>query len=143
MWKCSVVCLLLVTLNTFGANANIIPKSKAQMVIESIPEEDRADFIMFHLAKGVNELHRTDVQFFAAIDSDHYDRDSQSHDFHQNDDEFKNVDVPDDFSRNLVYWVEDNMASFNRRPARRDEGSVCYPSGCVDPGDIGQVCCPF
>lgn len=56
---------------------------------------------------------------------------------------FQDIEVPDEFSKNLVYWVEDNMATFNRRPARRDEGSVCYPSGCVDPGDIGQVCCPF
>lgn len=48
---------------------------------------DRADFIMFHLAKGVDELHRTDVQFFAAIESDHYDR--QSLDFYQNDEKFK------------------------------------------------------
>lgn len=23
------------------------------------------------------------------------------------------------------------------------EGIVCFPSGCVDPGDPGWVCCPF
>lgn len=41
MWKCSVVCLLLLALNTFGANASVIPKSKAQIMIESIPEEGK------------------------------------------------------------------------------------------------------
>lgn len=21
--------------------------------------------------------------------------------------------------------------------------SICFPTGCVDPGDVGSLCCPF
>lgn len=57
----------------------------------------------------------------------------------------QDTEVPEDFCLKLLQWYENNMNQFQHRPFHRRRGrvTVCDPNGCVDPGDIGNVCCPF
>jgi hypothetical protein len=55
------------------------------------------------------------------------------------------VEQPENFTTNLFLWVKDNF------DINDDEvyqfvtyGQICFPSGkCVDPDDVGAICCPF
>lgn len=63
--------------------------------------------------------------------------------------------VPKTFSLDLLEWTERDVVSGNIGSAKEMGRSrsmaafsdinsgICFPSGCVDPGDIGQICCPF
>lgn len=63
--------------------------------------------------------------------------------------------VPDSFGVDLLEWTERDFILGKNvseiRMSRLNDHSrsiaplsvVCFPSGCVDPSDIGQICCPF
>lgn len=60
--------------------------------------------------------------------------------------------TPEDFSTNLLDWTENELVPIKNGHVTVILGStgvfggemeVCFPSGCVDPNDAGQLCCPF
>lgn len=59
----------------------------------------------------------------------------------------QNLTVPKNFGRNLLSWTESLVSVQTLRMRSNDPWfdllKVCFPSGCVDPGDIGSTCCPF
>lgn len=63
--------------------------------------------------------------------------------------------VPKSFSVDLLEWTErdfilgrnDSEIHTTRLHASSrkiaPDSVICFPSLCVDPNDIGQICCPF
>jgi len=111
-------------------------KTPGTQLIESIPMEDRADFILYHLSEALNAYSiqpKIEVRLprEADIPIEKYLK-------------FKNMTTYDEFSKNLLSWTKvvlgtNNVGVHEFVMTKR----ACPPWGCFDPNDIGQMCCPF
>lgn len=69
---------------------------------------------------------------------------------------FQSIPTPPKFSTNLLDWTELELVpfknghindsvlpSFKGTAGTAEIMNVCFPNGCVDPNDAGELCCPF
>lgn len=66
---------------------------------------------------------------------------------------FQRIATPPNFSANLLDWTELELVPIKNGLKRNsfvlggeivaEVQNVCFPNGCVDPNDAGQLCCPF
>ncbi|XP_055377026.1 uncharacterized protein LOC129609153 [Condylostylus longicornis] len=115
---------------------NLEIKTPGQKLIHSIPKEDRAHFIVYHLAEELNNCSiRSRTQIVLPNDVGiPYDKYL----------EFKNITTYDNFSKDLLDWTKIILATDNTGINKFVRTRSACPSwGCFDPNDIGQMCCPF
>ncbi|XP_058464920.1 uncharacterized protein LOC131438726 [Malaya genurostris] len=92
------------------------PQSSAQKYFDSIPESDRDLVIRYQLEKAIEQ---------------HIE---------------KLYPAPKNFAANLLNYVEKTygLSDPEVEKSLRDGTVVCTPEGqCFNPGDVGQVCCPW
>lgn len=55
------------------------------------------------------------------------------------------MNVPKSFSISMLSWVKDTYGMTDEDVAEFvSHNNICLPNGtCFNPGDVGQVCCPF
>ncbi|XP_058461076.1 uncharacterized protein LOC131436389 [Malaya genurostris] len=106
-------------------------KSAAQKYFDAVAPEDHERFIKYHLDKGLEQR----IPHHVSTTPDDFDFI-----------EFQgSVRQPENFSVNLLNHFKSVFGLTDRDVYNYvSRNVVCTPQGqCFNPGDIGQICCPF
>uniref|UniRef100_A0A336MIA0 CSON000354 protein n=1 Tax=Culicoides sonorensis TaxID=179676 RepID=A0A336MIA0_CULSO len=102
--------------------------------INDIPQKDRKGFVKYCIATVLKQKYENKVIKAMLLNGSNKD-DSMR---------YEQMSVPFELANLLYEFVQTNYELTDDELLRYiTYGPICYPSGCVDPGDIGSLCCPF
>jgi len=100
--------------------------TNAQAFFDSIDPQDRDNFIVYYLRKGLM------ASFPKPFEPQEYSM-------------FDDLEEPEDFSSDLLGWVKDKYALEDWQVVvLAFDYVICFSDGkCISPSDVGSNCCPF
>ncbi|XP_037906813.1 uncharacterized protein LOC119648965 [Hermetia illucens] len=130
---------LITTLVFCACSYLILAESRrpGQDFIDKVDDEDKGDFIRFHLARAVNKYgnlqNKINIRSDTDIPQDKYD-------------DFMEATPPKDFHKNLYDWARNDLNLTDPMITNLVTVTVvCYTDSdvCYNPNDVGSLCCPF
>ncbi|CAD7082025.1 unnamed protein product [Hermetia illucens] len=118
---------------------DVLAKTPAQALLDSVGEEDKNLFIKYHLSLAINKYGNRSTPICLT-------KDAKIPESKQKLFRAKGIQAPKDFHQNLYNWVRADLQVPEPMMAEVVTSSVvCFPdiNLCFDPNDIGSVCCPF
>lgn len=109
-------------------------KTPAQILIESIPKEDRGHFVVYHLSKALNiyNRHGRAMRIRTKIPAEKYES-------------FEKMPTYPQLPSDMLKWTKKtfNATDLDIQNLVTTYSAICPNFGCFDPNDVGQMCCPF
>jgi len=105
--------------------------TEAQSFFDTIPLQDRDNFIIYYLDKGLRQKWSSTMEDVLDVQS--------------NFSKFDDLVAPENFSANLLNWVQEEFLMLDEDISKLiADRLVCFENGrCINPSDVGFNCCPY